>query len=243
MPSSSIKVAFKARCAPCYYDEATIGLFLLTALISHRRPALGLVDGVPAVEAKAKPVKSPLRPSPLCGGSREVIVKIELAAIVAEIARRMDRDLLAFNPAFSILSRPHRMSLIMTCLQRENVASARKSINGVVLSWDLSQTWQEYLSAQSAGIMDEIEDIECPAGIFSAADELSRILRTRSYLVEEITSSVVQRFQMCESGILDYCGRKAGLCVFRKSQRCIELMNKNAEFREAIERDCDSSDR
>jgi hypothetical protein len=176
------------------------------------------------------------------GVSKEIVVKVELAAIVAEIARRIDRDLLAFNPAFSILSRPHRMSLIMTCLQRENVASVRKSNNGVVLSWDLSQTWQEYLSAPSAGIMDAIEDIERPAGIFSAADELTGILRTRSYLVEEITSSVVQRFQMYGSGILDYCGKGDGLCVFRLSQRCIELMNRNPEFREAIERDWNSGD-
>jgi hypothetical protein len=103
---------------------------------------------------------------------------------------------------------------------------------------------QEYLlGAESAGIDDASEDIERPPGIFSVADEFSRILRTRSYLVEEITTSVVRRFQMYESGILDYCGREAGLCVFRKSQRCIELMSKNAEFEEALERDCDSSDR
>jgi hypothetical protein len=50
-------------------------------------------------------------------------MKIELAAIVAEIARRIDRDLLAYDPTFAILSRPHRMSLILTCLQREKVAS------------------------------------------------------------------------------------------------------------------------
>jgi hypothetical protein len=147
-----------------------------------------------------------------------------LSAVVAEIARTIDRGLLAFNPAFAILSRPHRMSLIMTCLQRESIASGGWSNNGVVFSWQLSQKWQEYLGPPSAGIIDEIEDIECPAGIFSAADELSGILRTRSYLVEEITSSVVQRFQMYGSGILDYCGKGDGLCVFRLSQRCIELI-------------------
>jgi hypothetical protein len=163
-------------------------------------------------------------------------MKIQLAAMVAEIARTIDRDLLAHDPKFAILSRPHRMSLILTCLQREDVASAGRSSNGVVLSWDLSQKWQKYLGAASAGINDDVEDVECPTGIFSAANEFSRILRTRPYLIEEIASSVVRHFQMHDIGLLEFCGKKAGICVFRRSKGCIEVVNKNADAREFIER-------
>lgn len=162
-------------------------------------------------------------------------MKVQLAAIVAEIARTVDRDLLEFDPTFAILSRPHRMSLIMTCLQREGVASPGTS-NESVVRWEPSERLQGFLAIKSAGIIDDVEDVACPTGIFSAADEFSRILRTRPYLVAEITSSVVRQFQMYNVGLLEYCGKGAGLCVFRKSAKCIEVMNKDADARELIER-------
>jgi hypothetical protein len=161
-------------------------------------------------------------------------MKVKLAAIVAEIARTIDRDLLAFDTTFAILSRPHRMSLILTSLQRENVASAGKSRRDVVCRWDPSERLLEYLGAEPVGINDEFEDVQCPTGIFSAADEFARILRMRPYLVAEIASSVIRRFQMHNLGLLEYCGKKAGFCIFRKSKRCIEVMEKNADVREFI---------
>ena len=53
-------------------------------------------------------------------------MKVKLAAVVAEIARTVDYSLLESEPKFTNLSRPHRMSLILACLAREDIARVEK---------------------------------------------------------------------------------------------------------------------
>jgi hypothetical protein len=147
----------------------------------------------------------------------------------------MDRDLLALDSTFEILSLPHRMNLILDCLRREDIAKPEQSYKGIVLGWVLSERLRECFDVKSFSIVGEMEDVECPAGIFSAADEFSRILRTRPYLVAETVSAIIRKFQMHDLGFLEYHGKKDGLSIFRKSAKC-EAMEADEDAREFIER-------
>jgi hypothetical protein len=71
-------------------------------------------------------------------------MKVKLAAVVAEIARTVDYSLLESEPKFTNLSRPHRMSLILACLAREDIARVEKLRKSVVLRWLSSKSLNKY---------------------------------------------------------------------------------------------------
>ena len=92
-------------------------------------------------------------------------MKVGLDALVAEIARCIDWNLLEWDPKFDALSRPHRMHLILANLVREDVARAEKSDGGVGVRWRPSHRLDSYFGVKRHGIADEYEDAETPVCI------------------------------------------------------------------------------
>jgi hypothetical protein len=149
-------------------------------------------------------------------------MKVGLDALIAEITRSLDWNLLEWDPKFDALSRPHRMHLILARLVREDVARAEKSDGGVGVRWRPSHRLESYLGVTRHGIPDEYEDADAPAAISTLADELSKVLQVNGDGIEAHTVYAVSCFTMYKLGMLEYRGKVDGLCQFYKSPDFVE---------------------
>jgi hypothetical protein len=87
----------------------------------------------------------------------------------------------------------------------------------------LARRVKDCVGLRPRGISDEFERIESPTTISTLADEFEEYLQTVSDPIEQTAFNVLRRFAMYEIGLLEYRGKKDGLCQFRKSSKCIEV--------------------
>lgn len=150
---------------------------------------------------------------------------VRLDAIIAEIAITLDTNLLRHDPNFANLPRPQRRHLIMTCLAGCDIAKGEKRGGRKVLRWQPSRRLERNLGVKHHGIPDEVERIEAPVAISTLADEFSELLQANGETVDEAASYVLRRFGMYGLGLLEYRGKKDGLCQFERSSRRIDVVD------------------
>jgi hypothetical protein len=122
-------------------------------------------------------------------------MKVRLDALIAEIARTLDVDLLRRDPNFVSLFRPHRMHYIVASLVRCDIARAEK-YGRRVLRWRPSPRLKNRIDVKSHGTQDKLERIERPVAISTLADEFAEFLQANDGMVEEVAFSVLRRFAM-----------------------------------------------
>jgi hypothetical protein len=145
-------------------------------------------------------------------------MEVKLDAIIAEIARNIDFELLEGDPKFDSLPRSQRMHLVLTMLAERDVARKEEASVGSTICWRPSRRLEKYLGVKEHGIPDEQEDTEAPLAIVKLAQEFSQALR--AYNKEELKvtlSATVQLFALCGLGMLEYVGKRSGQCEFRAS--------------------------
>ena len=86
------------------------------------------------------------------------------------------------------------------------------------------------------GIPDEFERIEAPTTISTLADEFDGILQTLVDRIEETAFGVLRRFAMCEMGLLEYRGKKGGLCQFYRSSSRILVEDEDGNTADFVEK-------
>ena len=144
-------------------------------------------------------------------------MKVGLDALIAEIARNLDWNLLGWDAKFEGLSRPRRMHLILANLVRLDVARAERSDGSVGVRWRPSHRLENYFGVTRHGIPDEYEDAEAPIAVSTLGKQLSKVLQVNSHAVEGHTVYVSACFAMYRLGMLEYRGKKDGFCQFYKS--------------------------
>lgn len=153
-------------------------------------------------------------------------MKVALDALTAEIARNVDWNIREWDSQFEEIPRAHRMNLILHHLASLDVARAEKSDGAVGIRWKPSRRLEAYFGVTRHGIADDYEDVEQLMPISGLADELSRILQGNEEAVEIHIVHTVVYFALYRLGMLEYRGRKDGVCEFNKSsnfaERCDE---------------------
>jgi hypothetical protein len=144
-------------------------------------------------------------------------MKVKLDAVMAEIAGTIDANLLEYDSNFAALPRFNRLHFIFRSLARCDIARAERSGGRKVLRWRPSHRLKDYVGLNPRGIPDEFERIEAPIAISTLADEFETILQTVRESIEETAFGVLRRFAMYEMGLLEYRGKKGGLCQFYRS--------------------------
>jgi hypothetical protein len=145
-------------------------------------------------------------------------MEVKLDALVAEIARDIDFELLECDPKFDTLPRSQRMHLILAMLADRDIARKEEASVGSTICWRPSRRLERYLGVKEHGIPDEHEDTEAPLAIVKLAQELSQALRAYNKEELKITlSATVQLFALCGLGMLEYVGKRNGQCEFRAS--------------------------
>jgi hypothetical protein len=144
-------------------------------------------------------------------------MNVKLDAITVEIVRNLDSDLLKHDSNFENLWRPNRVHIIVSVLVRRGVVQATKPKRGTVPRWRSARRLENCAGATSRGISDEVERIEAPIGMNTLADEFFEFLEANGEVIEEIASNVLRCFKMYRSGLLEYRGKKNGLCQFYRS--------------------------
>ena len=152
-------------------------------------------------------------------------MKVRLDAVMAEIAGTIDANILEYDPGFASLPRFNRLHFIFRALARCDIAKAEKSRGRKVIRWRPSHRLKDCVGLKPRGIPDEFERIESPTTISTLADEFEEYLQTVSGPIEQTAFNVLRRFAKYEIGMLEYRGKKDGLCQFRKSSKCIEVVD------------------
>jgi hypothetical protein len=145
-------------------------------------------------------------------------MEVKLDAIIAEIARNIDFELLEGDPKFESLPRSQRMHLVLTMLGEGDVARIEEPNTSPTVCWRPSHRLEKYLGVKGHGVPDEHEDAEAPLAILTLVQEFSQALR--AYNKEELKgtlSATVQLFALCGLGMLEYVGKRSGQCEFRAS--------------------------
>jgi hypothetical protein len=141
---------------------------------------------------------------------------VRLDALIAEIAGVLDVELLNNNPSFAALPRFNRTHFIMHSLVRGDIARAEKW-GRRVLKWWPSRRLEQHRGVKYHGIPGAYLRIERPIGISTLADEFSEFLEGNDEKADEVASRVCRRFAKYELGVLEYCGKRDGLCRFKKT--------------------------
>jgi hypothetical protein len=185
---------------------------------SQRRVGrIGILVNAPCTAAMLRPKK-------------EKPMKVRVDAIVAETATILDVSLLRHDPEFADLPRYNRMHLIMTCLARRKIARAEKFGGRKVRCWRPSRHLENNIGARGHGIPGELERIEAPIVISTLADDFSELLQANGQIIDEVASYVVRRFGMYASGLLEYRGKKNGLCWFERSLKLKRSGGRSREY-------------
>jgi hypothetical protein len=162
-------------------------------------------------------------------------MKIRLDAVIADIAAHIDNEILEHHSEFAALPRFNRLHFILRSLARCDLARAERSSGRKVVRWRLSDRLKECVGLKPRGIPDEFERIERPITISTLADEFDEILRTLDNAIEETASAVLRRFAMYEIGLLEYRGKKDGLCRFYKSSKRLLVENEDGNAADFVD--------
>jgi hypothetical protein len=163
-------------------------------------------------------------------------MKIRLDAVIAEIARNIDLNLLMQYPDFAELPRFHRMHFIVRSLASCDIARGEKYGGRKVRRWRPSRRLEGNLGVKGHGIPDELERIEAPIGISTLADEFEEVLQANGDAVGEVAPYVLRLFGMYGLGLLEYQGRKDGLCQFERSSRRIDVVDEAGNMTDFLEK-------
>jgi hypothetical protein len=146
----------------------------------------------------------------------------KMDALIAEIVRIIDLNLLEQYPLFETFWRANRMHLILASLKRCDVARAER--RGVGLYWLPSRRLEDYAGVKHRGIRDEFERTET-IGFSTDAQEFDQILRANHKVIEKVTLRVVRRFEMYQLGLLRYHGKEDGFLQFDRSSSRTDMIN------------------
>ena len=149
------------------------------------------------------------------GQHRIMNMKIRLDAVMAEIAGTIDVNLLEYDSNFADLPRFNRLHFIFRSLARCDIARAEK-YGRKVIRWRPSHRLKNYVGLKPRGIPDVFERIEAPRFFSTLADEFEEFLQTAGGPIEGTAFGVLRRLAMYETGLLEYRGKKNGLCQFGK---------------------------
>ncbi|WP_145984377.1 hypothetical protein [Bradyrhizobium nitroreducens] len=163
-------------------------------------------------------------------------MKVRVDAIVAEIANVLDISLLRHNPEFADLPRSNRMHLIMSCMARRGIARGEKYGGRKVRYWKPSRHLDTDVGVKGHGIPSELERIEAPVVFSTLADDLSDFLGANGEAVDEVASFVVHLFGQYALGLLDYRGKKDGLCQFVTSSRRVDVVDGRGSTTDFVEK-------
>jgi hypothetical protein len=122
-------------------------------------------------------------------------MNVKLDAFIAQIARKLDANLLRADEEFKDLWRPNRLHFILPCLACHDIARGEKWGRKVV-RWLPSRRLERHSGVRHHGILPEVERTERPVGISTAADEFSEFLQANGEMVEEAADEVLRRFAM-----------------------------------------------
>ena len=163
-------------------------------------------------------------------------MKIRVDAVIAEIAENIDAALLEHEPDFAALPRFNRMHFILRSLARGDIAKAERSGGRKVMRWRPSRRLKSSVGLTPRGIPDEFERIEAPTAISTLADEFEELLRTVTEEIEQTAFGVLRCFAMYQMGLLEYRGKKDGLCQFYKSSKRIEVVDEAGNTHDFVDR-------
>jgi hypothetical protein len=150
---------------------------------------------------------------------------VRLDAIIAEIARILDASLLRHDAGFANLPRPQRMHFITRSLAARDIARGEKYGGRKVRRWRPSGRLEGCFGVKRHGIPDELERIEAPIAISTLADEFSELLQASGETIDEVASYVLRIFGVYALGLLEYRGKKDGLCRFERCSRRIDVVD------------------
>jgi hypothetical protein len=163
-------------------------------------------------------------------------MKVRVDAVIAEIARTVDVNLLRQDPNFEALPRFNRMHFIMAALVRGNIARGEKPGGRRVLRWRPSHSLKDYVGLNPRRIPNELERIEAPIAISTLADEFEEFLQANDEMIEEVASYVLRLFAMYEMGLFEYRGKRDGLCQFDRSSSRILVEDEDGNSADFVEK-------
>jgi hypothetical protein len=117
-------------------------------------------------------------------------MKLRLDALIAEIVRSIDLNLLMHDPDFADLPLPQRMHFIVRTLGRCDIARGEKC-GRKVRRWRPSRRLEDHFGVKQHGIPDEVERIEAPVAISTLADEFSDLLEANDEMIDEAAHYVL----------------------------------------------------
>lgn len=163
-------------------------------------------------------------------------MKVKLDAVMAEMAATIDANLLEYDSNFAALPRFNRLHFIFRSLERCDMARAEKSGGRKVTRWRPSHRLKNCVGLRPRGIPDEFERIEAPMAISTLADEFEEILQTVRGPIEETAFGVLRRFAMYEMGLLEYRGKKDGVCQFHRSSSRILVEDEDGNTADFVDK-------
>jgi hypothetical protein len=163
-------------------------------------------------------------------------MKVRVDAVMAEMAGTIDGNLLEYDSNFAALPRFNRLHFIFRSLARRDIAKAERSGGRKVIRWRPSHRLKDYVGLKPRGIPDEFERIEAPITISTLADEFEEILQTLDGPIEETAFGVLRCFAMYEMGLLEYRGKKDGLCQFYRSSRHMTVVDEFGNTADFVEK-------
>lgn len=150
---------------------------------------------------------------------------VKFDAIIAEIARTLDLNLLTHDSEFANLPRPQRMHFITKCLAGHDIARGEKYGGRKVRRWRPSCQLEKSFGVRDHGIPDEVERIEAPVAMSTLVDEFSDLLQTNDEPINEVTHYVLRLFGLHALGLLNYRGKDDGFCQFDRSEKRIDVVD------------------
>jgi hypothetical protein len=163
-------------------------------------------------------------------------MNIRLDAVIAEIAGNIDLNLLMQDPDFAELPRFQRMHFIVRTLACCDIARGEKYGGRKVRRWRPSRRLERNLGVKGHGIPDELERIEAPIAISTLADEFAEVLAANGEAFGEVASYILRLFGMYGLGLLEYHGKKDGLCQFERSSRRIDVVDEAGNTTDFVEK-------
>jgi hypothetical protein len=119
-------------------------------------------------------------------------MKVRIDAVIAEIARTLDVNLLKHDSNFATLPRPQRMHFIFRSLACCDIAKAEKFGGRKVRRWRPSRRLGRNFGVKWHGLPDELERIERPVAISTLADEFEELLQASGELAEDVADYVLR---------------------------------------------------
>jgi hypothetical protein len=164
-------------------------------------------------------------------------MNVRLDAIVAEIIRIIDLDLLTLEPDFEELWRANRTHLIIAALVRGGIARPDEARGGNARRWRAARRLENHVGVTIHGIPDQVERHEALLGMNTYADKFSEVLDANGTAIKEVASYVLRCFTRYEKGVIEYRGKIDGLCNFYHPTKCRQVSRRSQKRRWAIKRE------